>query len=1009
MIPSSLELPSDFNLTVDPMDAFDPDEVYGGPDVSERLKEHEVSASTIIETLPSWWTEFAIQIYDKEQHQMVSFPFTNRRYLKQIYDSPSDSFILLFGRQSEKCLPISSKISNAYGELVSTSDLSIGSFVLSMGDDFRLRKKRVVKKYVNGRQNFIRITTRLGHKLEVTRSHPIRTLYGMTPAGELKVKDRIASITRGGEFGEHEERETIIKLVAYLIGDGCIGRTSNFSYTQLPGPALDDFIVCAKEERVFRDVYDIKNTRAFAVHLSQKKDSYLVQRLQADGLWGHRSHDKFIPSWVYELSRDATALFLNRLWSTDGYVSRRSASQYEISYCSVSERLIDGVQALLWKFGIPTRRVEYKPKGGRLSWKLYVQTQQGIRTFLEDIGALGKSEGVPIPEAPTNNNRYTIPKEINQYLKANVRVYRRGGVPTLAVGGLDRAKLKYAPSPEKLAKYAAYIDRAGGDAQFLWDIIEGDVLWDTIVAIEDIGEDDAYDIEVEDTHNYVANGIVTHNSTTLGNLAITHCCLMPYVHILYVAPSNAQTRMFSKDRIKEPIEASPRVRAFTSAALTQNVFEKTFTNRSTVILKYAFYTADRIRGIAADVVLIDEIQDVLTDNIPVIEETMAASPIKKRYYSGTPKTLESTLGIYWALSSQNEWVIPCDCQLPNRYWNILDGRNVGNKGLICNNCGKPINPYHADACWASAAKFDHYGNKRKFQGYRVPQIMVPIHQGDGWPEILRKKDEYPPDKFDNEVLGMFSDAGDRPITRDELMACCSERLDPYDESMLENIRRMSQGGATPIYAGLDWGYGDLSQSRSGYTVLTLGSYLGTQDFKIFYIRRFDGEESDPNRQLPIIGKILNTFNVKIVGADFGAGFVSNAQIQEMIAHRGAILLRFQYSSNPKKKARYNEDAGSYILHRSQMMGNLFNMLKRAKRTGKKVIHLPRWEFFERPYGSDILSIYSEYNEGLRMIKYDHPLDRPDDSFHSILYCLLASTVEFPRKDIFGFVDIRTGF
>jgi len=286
--------------------------------------------------------------------------------------------------------------------------------------------------------------------------------------------------------------------------------------------------------------------------------------------------------------------------------------------------------------------------------------------------------------------------------------------------------------------------------------------------------------------------------------------------------------------------------------------------------------------------------------------------------------------------------------------------------------------------------------------------MVPIHQGEGWSEILRKKDEYPPDKFDNEVLGLFSDAGDRPITRDELMACCSNRLDPYDESMLENIRQMSRGGTTPIYAGIDWGHGDLSQSRSGYTVLSLGSYLGTQEFKIFYMRRFEGEESDPNRQLPIIGNILNTFNVRIIGADFGAGFVSNAQIQEMVAHRGGVVLRFQYSSNPQKKARYNEDASSFILHRSQMMGNMFNMLKKAKRTGTKIIHLPKWEVFEKPYGSDILSIYSEYSEGLRMIKYDHPLDRPDDSFHSILYCLLASTVEIPRKDIFGFVDIRTG-
>ena len=47
----------------------------------------------------------------------------------------------------------------------------------------------------------------------------------------------------------------------------------------------------------------------------------------------------------------------------------------------------------------------------------------------------------------------------------------------------------------------------------------------------------------------------------------------------------------------------------------------------------------------------------------------------------------------------------------------------------------------------------------------------------------------------------------------------------------------------------------------------------------------------------------------------------------------------------------------------------------------------------------MLSIFSEYNETLRMVRYDHHPDKPDDTFHSILYCFLASMVVFPRPDI----------
>jgi hypothetical protein len=47
----------------------------------------------------------------------------------------------------------------------------------------------------------------------------------------------------------------------------------------------------------------------------------------------------------------------------------------------------------------------------------------------------------------------------------------------------------------------------------------------------------------------------------------------------------------------------------------------------------------------------------------------------------------------------------------------------------------------------------------------------------------------------------------------------------------------------------------------------------------------------------------------------------------------------------------------------------------------------------------MLNIYSEYNEKLKMIQYTHSPDKPDDTFHSFLYCWLASMFDYPRPDI----------
>jgi replicative DNA helicase len=46
----------------------------------------------------------------------------------------------------------------------------------------------------------------------------------------------------------------------------------------------------------------------------------------------------------------------------------------------------------------------------------------------------------------------------------------------------------------------------------LVDLATSDVLWDRIVAIEPLGEQPVFDATVLGTHNFIANGIVAHNS-----------------------------------------------------------------------------------------------------------------------------------------------------------------------------------------------------------------------------------------------------------------------------------------------------------------------------------------------------------------------------------------------------------------------------------------------------------------------------------------------------------------
>lgn len=480
-------------------------------------------------------------------------------------------------------------------------------------------------------------------------------------------------------------------------------------------------------------------------------------------------------------------------------------------------------------------------------------------------------------------------------------------------------------------------------------------------------------------------GRQVEKSTLLGNIILTYSCVIPAYKTLYVSPSSTQTKVFSADRIKEPIETSEVLRAYTTSMLSMNVFEKQFVNRAKITLRYAFLNADRTRGIPAMCLAIDELQDILADNIPVIEQctSHASEQLKRFIYSGTPKGLDNALEYYRSgvskdgrpMSTQGEWVVPCDAHGGDggRYWNILGEKNMGRKGLICERCGKPINPAHPDSQWASMVQ------DGIFESYRIPQLMVPWRS---WDEIMLDYSRYPRDKFYNEVLGISYDSGMRPLTLGQVKDCCNPSITMHPD-VLEQLRKKLLG--RQVFAGLDHGTGENS-----YTVACLGYYEGNI-FRIFWIHRFTGEDTDPQVQVKKLTQIFRAFNVRIIGSDYGGGFATNNVLLREFGQ--TRVQRFQYAGRAKKKVFQNPQLQRWIVHRTEVMSDIFAAIKR------KQIEFPRFEEFREPFAQDMLNIYSEYNNTLRMIQYDHRPDRPDDSFHAILYCFLASMIVFPRPDI----------
>lgn len=479
-------------------------------------------------------------------------------------------------------------------------------------------------------------------------------------------------------------------------------------------------------------------------------------------------------------------------------------------------------------------------------------------------------------------------------------------------------------------------------------------------------------------------GRQVEKSSTLAYLLLTQSALRPRFNSLYVTPSAMQTKEFSKMKLREAIQSSPIMTTWFPPSLAGNTFEAQAVNQSWIKLRYAFLTADRCRGISTDFVLLDEFQDFLLDNIGIIEHAASHSHFKMKLYAGTPKSKDNPIEYQWSKhSTQCEWVVPCERHgtgPSSWYWQRLDESNIGDKGLICSKCGRPIDAMHPAAEWVRTTD----GKDPHFEGYRIPQLMVPWVD---WKEVLTLRDKATSkSQFYNECLGLSYDSGQRPITRDELIRACDPTHD-MSSGTVQGIIKMLRQSNTPIYAGVDWG----QESTKSYTVLTLGAYI-SKTFRIFFAQRFTGSETERLVQIQIIKQFIERLGVRVCGVDYGGGFESNPSL--LSAFGSERIQVYQYGSS-STYMQWNTKGKHWIVHRTAVMSAVFLALKSGR------LRLPRWSNgFDDPYGMDILSIFSEYSEERRTTTYGKPQNIPDDTFHSILYCFLASMRDYPRPDLF---------
>ncbi len=400
-----------------------------------------------------------------------------------------------------------------------------GVLVWSVDEQHRLVPAPVTNVFASGTKDVYRLRLASGREVKASSNHRFLTLAGWMPLEDLAAGGRIGiprrnpePVTAGLGWSVHR-----LGLLAHLIGDGCVLRSQPVHYTSNDEENLAFVEAAAAAEfgitprRVAQKTWWHTYLPA-PYHCTHGRLNPLHAWFRELGIDDLRSHEKHIPEALYSASNQEVAVFLRHLWATDGNVTvpRRTKTAPKVYYASSSRALADGVALLLSRFGIIARIRQVTKTGYRPGFHVIVADGPSLRTFCQSIGvhgARGKLAGelsAYLDGRLTNTNADTLPIQVWDLVKAeriHASLTERQFQAAIGTHYCGSTLYKTCPSRERLLRCAEVLN-----SDVLREAAGSDIYWDRIVSIEPLGPQPVYDATVKGMHNFIADGVIAHNS-----------------------------------------------------------------------------------------------------------------------------------------------------------------------------------------------------------------------------------------------------------------------------------------------------------------------------------------------------------------------------------------------------------------------------------------------------------------------------------------------------------------
>ena len=311
--------------------------------------------------------------------------------------------------------------------------------------------------------------------------------------------------------------DNVLYLAGLIAGDGDI-RKSGETYSVRLSNATSEI------HRAFRNIlwkefdltYDVQPGNEKRPESTRTHSKILKEILEALGIpESPKSHRILFSPILLKLNNRLLSQYLAGIYDADGCVSaRRTEGSHSIEYYSVAEQFARQLQFVLLRYGINSKIRSRPPTTGKIkgNYQRYcveIRGRKNIKIFKDNVPLRHPKKKRKLEKIYTlqegTSNIDVIP-DTGRIIKKLLKQHQiRGG-----------KELRDSIRRSTAQKLIALLPK-NKEIEDIRRLVWSDIFWEKVVCVETKKPEYeyVYDITVEDTHNFVVDGIIVHNTAAV--------------------------------------------------------------------------------------------------------------------------------------------------------------------------------------------------------------------------------------------------------------------------------------------------------------------------------------------------------------------------------------------------------------------------------------------------------------------------------------------------------------